>query len=632
MKKLTLSLLLVGGLCFQATAQTTTTMNAAQLSRSAKSQSTVATSPASFTNPTGKVYMHNSEITARGGMPAVAVTYTDDFSLPNDTNGLKARGYLPYFRGAGGAGLTGAWFQGTIANWGDYNTGSTAQWVASNYNSVTGANNIDNWLVTPALNISVGDIISFYSRSPLNSTFPDSIRVMYSAVGDSTPEALTWVELGNFESNTAGAWAQNSFIAPTAGATGRFAIRYNVVDGGPTGANSDLIGIDQLDIFTPATFDLLSLSVSRLNNVYTSIPLSQATPISLSGEVKNNGITASTGGSALFEIIDTTTLGVVYSETVNLPNLNPGANATLNTVNTFTPVNPASLRARLTVNYPGDGNTTNDEINGATTTYSDSTYARDNGESNGSLGIGAGPADGIVGQNFEVIATASLTSVSFKILDTFDPNPAGTPVYATIHAQTAGSEPSNTVLATTDSILILPGVIAPGGDWFTLNLDAGALTLAPGLYYVGVHEVDSNISLGYSAEILTPLTVWVSWNTIPAPPAVNGWASADDFNFFITYNLRLNMQTISSVNEIESNSSLVSLYPSPTSNEVNIRLDNTLKNARVDIYNAIGKLVKTFNNVNDVTRVDVSTYATGIYSVLVSSNGKSYTNRFTVAK
>ena len=152
------------------------------------------------------------------------------------------------------------------------------------------------------------------------------------------------------------------------------------------------------------------------------------------------------------------------------------------------------------------------------------------------------------------------------------------------------------------------------------------------MYYVGVHEVDSNISLGYSAEILTPLTVWVSWNTIPAPPAVNGWASADDFNFFITYNLRLNMQTISSVNEIESNSSLVSLYPSPTSNEVNIRLDNTLKNARVDIYNAIGKLVKTFNNVNDVTRVDVSTYATGIYSVLVSSNGKSYTNRFTVAK
>ena len=431
----------------------------------------------------------------------------------------------------------------------------------------------------------------------------------------------------NYDNNS-----QNSFIAPTAGATGRFAIRYNVVDGGPLGANSDLIGIDQLDIFTPATFDLLSLSVSRLNNVYTSIPLSQATPISLSGEVKNNGITASTGGTALFEIIDTTTLGVVYSETVNLPNLNPGANATLNTVNSFTPFNPASLRARLTVNYPGDGNSANDEINGATTTYSDSTYARDNNESAGSLGIGAGPADGIVGQNFEVIATASLTSVSFKILDTFDPNPAGTPVYATIHAQTAGSEPSNTVLATTDSILILPGVIAPGGDWFTLNLDAGALTLAPGLYYVGVHEVDSNISLGYSAEILTPLTVWVSWNTIPAPPAVNGWASADDFNFFITYNLRLNMQTISSVNEIESNSSLVSLYPSPTSNEVNIRLDNTLKNARVDIYNAIGKLVKTFNNVNDVTRVDVSTYATGIYSVLVSSNGKSYTNRFSVAK
>lgn len=632
MKKITLSLLLASGLCFQATAQTATTSNTAELSRTGKAQSTVATAPASFVNPTGKVYMHNSEITARGGVPAVAVTYSDDFSLPNDTNGLKARGYLPYYRGTGPQGTTGAWFQGTIANWGDYNTGSTAQWVASNFNSVTATNNIDNWLVTPALNISVGDVISFYSRSPLNSTYPDSIRVMYSAAGDSTPEGLTWVELGRFEVNIAGAWAQTTYIAPTAGTTGRFAIRYSVVDGGPLGSNSDLIGIDQLDIFTPATFDILSVSVSPLNTVYTSIPMSQASAISLSGEVKNNGITATTGGSALFEIIDTTTLGVVYSETVNLPNLNPGANATLNTVNTFTPVNPGDLRARLTVSYPGDGNSTNDVANGPTTSYSDSTFARDNGESTGSLGIGAGPADGIIGQNFEITNTATLTSVSFKILDTFDPNPSGTPVYATIHAQTPGSEPSAAVLATTDSVLILPGVIAPGGDWFTVNLDAGALTLAPGLYYVGLHEVDSILTLGYATEILTPLTVWVSWNAIPTPPAVNGWASADDFNFFITYNLRMNIQTVSSVNEIESNSKMVSLYPSPTSNEVNIRLDNTVRNARVDIYNSIGMLVKSFNNVNDVTRVDVSSYAKGIYSVVVSAEGKSYTNRFTVAK
>ncbi len=632
MRKITLTLLFGGAICLQAFSQTAIGTNPATLSRSGKQVLSTGNNVNSFVNAAAGVYYTSNEaLPKRGGIPAVAVAYSDDFSLPNDTNGLKARGYLPYYRGTGPQGTTASWFQGNTNNWGDYNTGGNG-YVHSNYNSVTGTNNIDNWLVLPALNIVSGDVISFYSRSYLNSTYPDSIRVMYSAAGDSTPEGLTWVELGRFKVNTAGAWAQSTFTAPADGATGRFAIRYAVVDGGPQGTNSDIIGVDQIDVFTPASFDIQSLSVGSLNTQYSILPLSQSSPVSLSGDVKNNGINATTGGTALFEIFDTLSAAVVFSETVNLPNINAGATATLNTTNSFIPSFAAALRARLTVSFPGDGNTANDIAIGASTTYSDSVYARDNGLTTGSLGIGAGPADGIVGQNFEVFNASTLTSVSFFMNDNFDPNPAGTPVYATIHAQPAGSPPDNAVLATTDSVLITPGLIAAGGQWFTLQLDGASLPLAPGLYYVGVHEVDSTLTLGTTTEIVTPQTVWVSWSTIPSPPAVNGWASADDFGFFVTYNLRMNFGTTSSINETEANSSLISLYPSPASSEINIRLEESLRNAKVEIFNAIGMLVKSMENVNDQVKVDVSAFAKGIYTVMVTTESKSFTKRFSVAK
>ncbi|MBL0096495.1 MAG: T9SS type A sorting domain-containing protein [Bacteroidetes bacterium] len=151
------------------------------------------------------------------------------------------------------------------------------------------------------------------------------------------------------------------------------------------------------------------------------------------------------------------------------------------------------------------------------------------------------------------------------------------------------------------------------------------------MYFVGVHEVDSTLTLGTTTQLVTPQTVWVSWNTIP-PPAVNGWASADDFNFFITYNLRMNFGTPTAINEIETNSTLIALYPSPASSEINIRLDETVKNAHIEIYNSVGSLVKTLTNVNEIVKVDVSGFAKGIYSVMVTANGKSFTQRFSVAK
>lgn len=176
------------------------------------------------------------------------IVYTDDMNGANDTTSLKLRGYRPYYRGAGSQdSLTSTWFQGISTVFPSFN-GPATGYVAANYLVVTDANNIDSWLVFPRITsgIVAGDTLYFYSRSPQGSTYPDSIRVMYS-VSDSMPEG-TWTELGRFKVNTLNMWELKGFRAPTTSVNGRFCIRYCVVDGGPLGMNADYIGIDAINI------------------------------------------------------------------------------------------------------------------------------------------------------------------------------------------------------------------------------------------------------------------------------------------------------------------------------------------------------------------------------------------------
>jgi hypothetical protein len=291
----------------------------------------------------------NTTVIPRGGINAINVAYSDDFSLANDTNGLKARGYLPYYRGAGPQGLTATWYQGTNATFPAFNGPDTA-YVAANYNVVTNANDIDSWLVTPALNVSSGDVISFYSRSITGSIYPDSIRVMYSAAGDSTPEGLTWVELGRFVVNTLGIWELKTYTVASGGATARFAIRYNVVDGGPTGNNSNFIGVDQLDIFTPQAINGGVLSV---NGLTSGCGLSASTPVSIT--IQNSGGSNLSGFPVGFKVDNGTPVSETFSGTIAPGNT---ANYTFTATANLSAVGPHTIKAYTAI--PSDGNLAND--------------------------------------------------------------------------------------------------------------------------------------------------------------------------------------------------------------------------------------------------------------------------------
>lgn len=281
--------------------------------------------------------------------------FTDNFDGANDTNSLKARGYKVYFRGTGTQDTgTATWFQGVPAVFSAYN-GPANGYVASFYQIVTGVNNIDNWLVLPKKNVAASDSIFFRQRTEFNPSFPDSIRVMYSAAGDSVPEAGSWVELGRFRANySTDAWVRTGYKAASAGANARFAIRYCVVNGGPGGSNSNFIGIDALTLETSSAS--ADVGLLTLNSPASTISL-PSSPFAPNATVKNFGTTSQT-----FNVTMTINPGG-YTSTSTVTSL--AANATQNvSFANYTPL-PGAYTVKVYTNLASDANRLNDTITSA---------------------------------------------------------------------------------------------------------------------------------------------------------------------------------------------------------------------------------------------------------------------------
>ncbi len=298
-----------------------------------------------------------SESDSVNGQPSILL-YSDSFNGANDTTSLKSRGYKVYYRGTGPQGLTAAWFQGSSIVFPALN-GPTTGYVAANFNAVTSQNNIDNWLVLPSKSTVVGDSLYFYSRSILNSRFPDSIRVMFSQSGDSVPEAV-WTEAGRFKVSTNGAWERKGFRAPATGGKSRFAIRYSVVNGGPSGVNSDYIGIDSLTLERPVIFPNNVQAVSIISPV-GMVP-ADGVAKAPSAKFKNIGSNSLSNFNVSFRI----TGPVNYISTKMITSLNPGDSVIVKFDSTFIPV-IGSYMAEAYSSLANDTNRFNDTVSSAFT-------------------------------------------------------------------------------------------------------------------------------------------------------------------------------------------------------------------------------------------------------------------------
>ncbi len=162
-------------------------------------------------------------------------------------------------------GTAPTWFQGNSTTF-PSQAGAPTAYAGVNFNSTTGSGTISNWLVAPNRTMNNGDVYRFWTRTVTGGTFPDRLQVRLSTNGASTNVGTGPTGVGDFTTilldinptyGTGAAypnvWTEFTItISGLAGPTsGRIAFRYFVENGGPSGSNSNYIGIDTFS-YTPA--------------------------------------------------------------------------------------------------------------------------------------------------------------------------------------------------------------------------------------------------------------------------------------------------------------------------------------------------------------------------------------------
>jgi hypothetical protein len=153
------------------------------------------------------------------------------------------------------------WFNGTF-----FPPRAGAGQVSANFNSTTGINTINSYMMSPVRAFANGDQIRFWTRGT-GPTFPDRLNLRLSTDGPSTsPSAFTRVLLTINPLLTGPGYPSTwtEFVGVVSGlpapAVGRFAFHYDVTNGGPSGANGDIIGIDDVrHIPAPASQNLTGI-------------------------------------------------------------------------------------------------------------------------------------------------------------------------------------------------------------------------------------------------------------------------------------------------------------------------------------------------------------------------------------
>jgi hypothetical protein len=156
------------------------------------------------------------------------------------------------------------WFQGNTTVFAPQ---ASAGYIGANFNNTTATNTISNWLLAPQKPLTNGMKLRFWTRTVAGSPYPDRLQVRMSLAGASSNVGTLSTDVGDFTNLlldinptlVAGGYPQDwaeqvvTLTGITGTVNGRIALRYFVTGGGPTGANSDYIGVDTFSLSPPPT-------------------------------------------------------------------------------------------------------------------------------------------------------------------------------------------------------------------------------------------------------------------------------------------------------------------------------------------------------------------------------------------
>jgi hypothetical protein len=186
--------------------------------------------------------------------PKVNSSFVEGFDVFEE---LAGRGWV-FTNNSAPIGIA-TWFQGESVFNAQSSNLSPNSYAAVNYNSVSDAGTISNWMFSPAVDMKNGDQIIFYARAA-SSMFPERLQIRVNPYNEGVSIGTAATSVGDFNVllrdinptyvGTGFPVSWTKYIIPISGVSGegkrRFAFRYFVEDGGPLGANSNYIGVDSV--------------------------------------------------------------------------------------------------------------------------------------------------------------------------------------------------------------------------------------------------------------------------------------------------------------------------------------------------------------------------------------------------
>jgi hypothetical protein len=156
-----------------------------------------------------------------------------------------------------------SWFQGNQAVFAAQ-SGAPGSYAAANFlSAVNGSGSVDNWLITPVLDLSATTTLSFYTRHDALPGFDDLLEVRFaSGTGTGAADFTTLLTTIGGTAGYPTDWQQYTATLTNSG-SGRFAFRYL----GPADT-LNYVGLDTVSVITavpePADWMLLALGLGIL--------------------------------------------------------------------------------------------------------------------------------------------------------------------------------------------------------------------------------------------------------------------------------------------------------------------------------------------------------------------------------
>ena len=362
----------------------------------------------------------------------------------------------------------------------------------------------DDWAITPQINLTAGNVLEWEALAP-DAAYPDGYEVRLSTTTP-TVAAMT-VVLATVPAENA-AWTPRSVsLAAYAGQAVYIGFRNNSTD-------RFILLLDDVRVRQVLAADA-RITAAYQPSEYTLVPAHQGQPLALGCLVYNAGTGGLTGVDVGVTVYSEGS--PVHTDSVAIGALSAGASATA-TFSAYAPVTEGATTITYAVSHDVvDGNPADDTLSVDGFYVTSDTFARDDGVVTGFLGIGAGEPNSELGNAFDILQPAELT----QVVSYFTGAVVTETVSAMVRAMDGVGGTPGTLLAT--SYPFTPSV--DGGQTVIFTF-AAAVPLSVGSYYVGLLEDPGHaLTLGNTATIFTPGTVWVNWPTSPA----GGWANVEVF-------------------------------------------------------------------------------------------------------